>query len=1205
MAKRTAVKLVADGSEFAQTADREIRSLRQKFAEAGRGLAKEFPEEFARGIKTAEAQVRGFSDEFARLSKSANLSGGVLSFDRTNLNAELGSARQYLMTQRELAAAIERVATEEGQAGVAARARVQAQTIEIQKTEEMVRAIEQEIALLNRLQGEIGDTATAHRRLTVVAGEQRAGMQQLSFQVADIASGFASGIPPMQIFAQQSTQVVQAMQMMTTKTTGMIGFLGGPWGLAFTAAATVAGSLAMKLWDNEDAMQAVSVASDNLGQTQGVLSKMFDLSTGKIANNTQALRDNVYMQMIAMQQKAIIARQEAGTSLAESGVGRTTPMGRFLARAQAFATGDGARIAFTEKGLARQESRGRNYEALIKAVAAGMPLETAGGQLDRAAMGDDAYFQVQQALFKASESFTAGKAARDMERALGGKLGADYITPQKGGSKKSPKGADAAKAAEAMANTMSEAYEKAVQLRGQFDAMPSDIDRANNALIDAQQLIAQAKKILADPKATAENKKRALDVLTVAKQAVALADRAPTKVLTDQLSVMDEQVQSQRLLAEGRMGEYNTMQDNLELARLLGAENLSQLDAMIRTRKVSQDDLDAYYKKRQQARLITIEMQRQQEQQQRALGYLEDRAAIARQGIYDLLSGKGVNAAKTALKSLAEVARREMTDQIFTAVFGDRFDQQKLKILGLDKVDESGKRFALSVDKTSNNIRDLGNVVEETVRKLQAVNLTPDNAVAIAASSPRETAKVAGANFPYSDDIVVTGNSKVGNLSGDIRKLNKTTADGLGKNGAISKGFANLGPAFSAAMQGAAYGQAASGVLRSLGVKQSNTGAAIGGAIGNLIMPGIGGAIGGALGGTIGGLFKKTPKGAATVTSLSESASFVGSKSLRESSMGLAGSVQGSLQQIADALGGDAGSFAVSIGQRKKKFTVDPTGKGRTKGAGVLTFASEEEAVMAALRDALADGAIRGISAASQRILQAGGDLEKAIEKASLIESIPKLLKARTNPVAGALDDLNEKWAKTVAALKEGAATAAQFADAEKLYQIERDEIMKAANDNLKSFINGLNFGPNSGLSLRDQSANARAELQPYLDAINSGQIADIDRDKYLEAADSFLQISRALNGSGSGYFSTVDELRTATQSLLDQSQAGASAAEAVNPFAEATAKNTADAVNLLSDMVPLLAQIAGGTLGHGVTTVDGSFIGTGRNFLNSRVALA
>jgi hypothetical protein len=70
-------------------------------------------------------------------------------------------------------------------------------------------------------------------------GQLRAGQQQLAFQLGDIAAQFGSGTSAMQIFAQQSGQVVQAIGLMAGTSRGFIGFLAGPWGVALTAATTL------------------------------------------------------------------------------------------------------------------------------------------------------------------------------------------------------------------------------------------------------------------------------------------------------------------------------------------------------------------------------------------------------------------------------------------------------------------------------------------------------------------------------------------------------------------------------------------------------------------------------------------------------------------------------------------------------------------------------------------------------------------------------------------------------------------------------------------------------------------------------------------------------------------------------------------------------------------------------------------------------
>jgi hypothetical protein len=356
-----------------------------------------------------------------------------------------------------------------------------------------------------------------------------------------------------------------------------------------------------------------------------------------------------------------------------------------------------------------------------------------------------------------------------------------------------------------------------------------------------------------------------------------------------------------------------------------------------------------------------------------------------------------------------------------------------------------------------------------------------------------------------------------------------------------------------------------------------------------------------------GGAFKKAKTGSATL-GFSNGELGVGATSGNSGSrIGAAKSgitaVGDMLNQIADSVGGTiTGAGSVSLGMRKKNYVVDPTGKGRTKGAGVLKFKDEQDAIEAALRDALKDGVISGISAASQSIIASGQDLQKAIQKAVMIESIPKALKARLNPVGAALDELNAKWDKAIAALKEGGATAAQMADAEKLYRLEREDAMKAANDNLKSFISSLNFGSSSTYSLTEQSRMARADLDKYLGNINSGNFGAVDQQKYLASAQAFLEIQRELNGSGTGWFNSVDELRNATQKLADGLEKGSNGAETRDPFAELTASSTQATAEILAQQTVQLGNIESylATLAAGAGG-GGGFIGTDRKFVAAR----
>lgn len=104
----------------------------------------------------------------------------------------------------------------------------------------------------------------AGQAVVASTGAQRAGMQQLSYQVGDMATMWAMGAKPMQIFASQSGQVIQAIQLMSNSSKGFIGFLAGPWGIGITAAATVLIPLISRLWETESAANGAKSALQGL-----------------------------------------------------------------------------------------------------------------------------------------------------------------------------------------------------------------------------------------------------------------------------------------------------------------------------------------------------------------------------------------------------------------------------------------------------------------------------------------------------------------------------------------------------------------------------------------------------------------------------------------------------------------------------------------------------------------------------------------------------------------------------------------------------------------------------------------------------------------------------------------------------------------------------------------------------------------------------
>ena len=403
-------------------------------------------------------------------------------------------------------------------------------------------------------------------------------------------------------------------------------------------------------------------------------------------------------------------------------------------------------------------------------------------------------------------------------------------------------------------------------------------------------------------------------------------------------------------------------------------------------------------------------------------------------------------------------------------------------------------------------------------------------------------------------------------------------------------------------LAGVGAGQAVSSLAGAIGIKQNSTAATAGSLIGTAVGGPIGGAIGGLVAGTLGGMLQKSRSAGATITGV-DSVS-VGGKDKKQYGVAtdLSDSVVSGLQDLAAQLGGTVGSFRTTIGVRDGDYRVNTDGDSLKIKNGAVEFDDDAQAAISfAIADAVADGAIQGISAASQRILTSGQDMGDAVRKAALIEAIPDALQSRLDPVGFAIDQLNDKWKETIAALEEGGASTEQMADAQKLYKMELEDVKSStagAAKGLKDFLAEMNAGSASPLSLRDQEKAAYSALNPYLDQIKGGSA--IDQAAYLDAAQKWLDIKRQLDGSTSQYFEAFDSIQAATNAAIASIDNTASIRTTQDPFTEktataaaSTAADTANMVTLLQQQNMLLQQMLSGQGDSG-----SAFIGTGRNFV-------
>lgn len=158
--------------------------------------------------------------------------------------------RDFSQATRLSIAAAKELADSEGQAAAAARAQADA-AARLQQA-------------MDRAGVSTKGLAGANDNLTRATGAQRQGMQQLGYQLGDVATMYALGAKPAQIFASQIGQITQAVQLMSGGTSRLAAFLGGPWGIALSTATIVVAPFIGKLWETYSAANAATGALQKL-----------------------------------------------------------------------------------------------------------------------------------------------------------------------------------------------------------------------------------------------------------------------------------------------------------------------------------------------------------------------------------------------------------------------------------------------------------------------------------------------------------------------------------------------------------------------------------------------------------------------------------------------------------------------------------------------------------------------------------------------------------------------------------------------------------------------------------------------------------------------------------------------------------------------------------------------------------------------------
>lgn len=1164
----------------------------------GNNVFAEFERKAAAAADSVERHFKGSLDEVARITQRAlsqPLNGaGALDLGVNEMRQSAAAAEQRAQALRRVADAANAVAQREASLTGAQQAQTAAANAAAFAAEREAQTAREKVATYEILQRELDQTAAATARLTAASttaittssrtvasiGQQRAGMQQLSYQIGDVSQQLALGVSPAIVFAQQMGQVVQAVQLTTGATTGLIGFLAGPWGAVLTGAVTVAGLWASSLLQGASAARDTITASDALSTAQGALGGMFDLATGKIRDNTDALRINALQMALNLRlqgQRQVLDSQRIlrSASSVEAGQGAPgfgiadDPIGTgvrdILRETGINGTGpiDGRRAEQALRRLADMEAdarRQRYSESRIDAITRAREAVNDRIQGSRAIqIGDDAL-----------RSVTTGQLASNLRR-----------TPSGGSNRGGGGGNNAA----ALAEFGEDTGRRIANITARFTEAPPAVEAVRRAMAELDDIASDLER-RRPPKYEA-----LVTQLNAARTTVEQGLTGPFREWTEE---QDRQRQIQALINQGRVEEAEILQTTFRLSEQQGKlddEAVAEIRRRIELRT-------------EENRQAEIERQRQQQ-------YLQA-IQSTRAGLEDAianLNSRGLRGLGDVAQSLYGGFRQLTASDLVERLFGGTFRELEGYVSGRGRLRAANDDMADNAQGAAEQLEVLADAVKGVTEAITSGGSGGglEKALGGAAKGLADSVKQAADD---ASEIVVTATRRSGSESGlydlDPRNFAIRTITGLlGPLGLSEQLTRRISAGVTDAMSGAFLGQSAASIL--LGRSGSSTGSAIGGALGNVAGKALGdtfgkvlgslgqfagplGSIaGGLLGGVVGNLFTSTPRASSTIggsgSQLGISAT-TGTRSLRGQTITAADSVIGTVEKIAELFGGtvNAALGSVSIGVRKGSYRVDPTGQGRTKlSKGAVDFGEDAiAAVRAAVLDLVQDGVIVGLKQGTANLLRTGKDLDAAIAKAQDFESVFTSLKERIDPVGAALDALDLKFGRLSRIFGEAGASADDLAKLEQLYGLERAAAIKSASEqmtgSLRSLIDDLTVNSDAR-SLRERLSIAQAKYDPLAARVAAGDATAYD--DFAEAARTLEQLKRAVFGSTTDYFAAADSILSLATSARDRQQGLVDAATGRPPLLGGTGDTpVVTAIDRLGDrIVDALETRLGGRL--------------------------
>lgn len=937
--------------------------------------------------------------------------------------------------------------------------------------------------------------------------QAQAGYVNLGRQVQDVAVQLQGGANIGTIVAQQGGQIADAVAQMGGRFKGLAGFIAGPFGALLTVGIGVAINLADSLWKsaaaadaNADALSKVQLASDGLASAQSVLAQVFDLTTGKMKSQNKELLFNIQLQALKLKGEAASAQKDADKAIGDAGSLSTFSLER----------GFGGMPVIN-----RDLKRSNAAERLLLGVKSGkidpVTASQQGDKLNLDGTGiDQAGFQkaIRDLLTAQSTSSTADKLLATLRTKT---VDPSFLKPK---ADKKPK-----KVADKSAREREFAEDTAAKIAGikdEFSDLPSAVEKSNAALRKLNDIASdiEGKK--------GPNYDKMRGDIAGAKDAI---QSSLTRPFNDYLEKAREGEQIDRLLVQGKEDQADALQVILGLEERMGPLTDAQLQNVLATVEADRRRSAVL---RDQREIISAQVDA-----------VYDMRGALQQTVADAIRGRFSfgNILSSAANSYVDILSKKTVE----ALFGDTLRKLEEEASGQSTLKKASDAMAGELAKTGTAAKDLATSFREAISTIKGTSPTPST----------------GSDAPADpDEIVVTGrrpaevDGKTGNLMVSMAdqlarqvgiKLPTPFVDAAKKMlGKLETGLPSI---LGTALVGASVGQAAFGNSKGAGLGGAiggvvgkevgkMAGKAIGGALGKLGGP-IGSILGSVLGAGLGKLVSGVKTGTATVGNSSGRGQVTGtggnSASRVSAARGLASGALSALDQIVAQLNGELGDFSGSIGIRNKKYVVDTTGAGKTKGAGVQKFATEAEAQQALLADMIADGAVKGVSSAVQRALSGSGDVEQRLKEALKVQD----LELAIGGIGAALDKEFRTFERQAA---ERVRIAKQYGfDVIKVEEQNAKDRLKLSEKllaeqigSLQDLINDMTSG-----SLFEGSSVDRRKL--LLDQI-AGARAQVDAGTE-GAADKLANLLDQLNSVSKEAFATTGTFAADRASILDEAR--------------------------------------------------------------------